>query len=220
MKLIRFGKIGSEKPGLCFDSGQRKDCSAYFKDWDRAFFQNEGLTQLTQLIAEKGESLPDINASERWGACVDRPGKVICIGLNYRDHAEESGMEVPQEPIIFQKAANTVVGPNDPVLIPRLGKKTDWEVELGVIIGKDTRYLDNVDQAVGAIAGYCISNDVSERAFQLERCGQWTKGKSCDNFNPLGAILFCARTSHSLSINDNKYSSYGCSCSTAIVEYS
>ena len=118
-----------------------------------------------------------------------RPGKVICIGLNYSDHAKESGMEVPDEPIIFQKAANTVVGPYDPILIPRQSTKTDWEVELGVIIGKDTRYLENVEQAADAIAGYCIANDVSERAFQIERCGQWTKGKSCDNFNPLGPFL-------------------------------
>jgi len=189
MKLIRFEKIGTEKPGLCLDSGRRKDCSVYFNDWDRAFFQNNGLTQLAQLIAEKGETLPDINENERWASCVARPGKVICIGLNYKDHAEETGAKVPDEPIIFQKAANTVVGPNDPVLIPRLSKKTDWEVELGVIIGIDTRYLDNVEQAADAIAGYCISNDVSERAFQIERCGQWTKGKSCDNFNPLGPFL-------------------------------
>lgn len=189
MKLIRFGQIGSEKPGVYLESGQRKDCSGHFFDWDRSFFQNEGLSKLTGFISENGDCLPDIGENERWGACVSRPGKVICIGLNYKDHAEESGMEVPQEPIIFQKAANTVVGPHDPVLIPRLSKKTDWEVELGVIIGKDTRYLDNVEQAVNAIAGYCISNDVSERAFQIERCGQWTKGKSCDNFNPLGPFL-------------------------------
>jgi 2,4-diketo-3-deoxy-L-fuconate hydrolase len=189
MKLIRFGQIGSEKPGVSLDSGQRKDCSEHFKDWHHAFFQNEGLSQLAKLLSEKGESLPDIGQDERWGACVARPGKVICIGLNYQDHAEETGAKVPDEPIIFQKAANTVVGPNDPVLIPRKSKKTDWEVELGVVIGKDTRYLANVEQAADAIAGYCISNDVSERAFQIERCGQWTKGKSCDNFNPLGPFL-------------------------------
>lgn len=189
MKLIRFGQIGFESPGVYLDSGLRKDCSAYFEDWNNAFFQNNGLEKLDKLISEKGDNLPEVGEDERWGACVARPGKVICIGLNYKDHAEESGMAVPDEPIIFQKAANTVIGPFDTVLIPRQGKKTDWEVELGIIIGKDTRYLEHVEQAADAIAGYCISNDVSERAFQLEHGGQWTKGKSCDNFNPLGPYL-------------------------------
>ena len=122
-------------------------------------------------------------------SCVARPGKVICIGLNYSDHAAESGMAVPAEPIIFQKSANTVIGPYDHVMIPRNGFKTDWEVELGLVIGKDCRYLSSVEESKDYIAGYCVSNDVSERAFQLERGGQWTKGKSCDNFNPLGPFL-------------------------------
>jgi 2-keto-4-pentenoate hydratase/2-oxohepta-3-ene-1,7-dioic acid hydratase in catechol pathway len=140
------------------------------------------------LLQEK-ISFPDVDEKERWGACVARPGKVICIGLNYSDHAKESGMELPKEPIVFQKGSNTVVGPYDPIIIPRNSKKTDWEVELGVIIGKDARYLSSVEDAADYIAGYCISNDVSEREFQLERGGQWTKGKSCDNFNPIGPYL-------------------------------
>ena len=143
---------------------------------------------LKKQVANLG-AFPEVPESARWGACVARPGKVICIGLNYSDHAAESGMELPTEPIIFQKGANTVVGPYDHILIPRKSEKTDWEVELGIVIGKDARYLDSVEEAKDYIAGYCISHDVSERAFQLERGGQWTKGKSCDHFNPLGPFL-------------------------------
>lgn len=187
MKLVRFGKIGNEKPGVLID-GKRKDMSSVFKDWDRSFFQNDGLKKL-ELELKNISKFPDVSDNERWGACISRPGKVICIGLNYSDHAAESGMAIPEEPIIFQKGSNTVVGPNDHILIPRNSVKTDWEVELGVVIGKDARYLDSVEDAKDYIAGYCTSHDVSERAFQLERGGQWTKGKSCDNFNPLGPYL-------------------------------
>lgn len=187
MKLLRFGEAGKEKPGILLN-GKRKDLSAHFHDWDRSFFQDGGLTALERLAAS-ASSLPDVSDDVRWGACVARPGKVICIGLNYSDHARESGMPIPAEPIVFQKGANTVVGPYDPVLIPRRSTKTDWEVELGIIIGKDARYLDSIKDAPEYIAGYCISHDVSEREFQLERGGQWTKGKSCDNFNPLGPFL-------------------------------
>src|SRR5262249_5926750 len=137
-------------------------------------------------------SLPDVSETARWSACIARPGKVICIGLNYSDHAAESGMAIPAEPIVFQKGANTVVGPYDNIIIPRKSEKTDWEVELGVVISKDARYLDNIEEAKEYIAGYCITNDVSERAFQLERGGQWTKGKSCDNFSPIGPYLLTA----------------------------
>jgi 2,4-didehydro-3-deoxy-L-rhamnonate hydrolase len=186
MKLIRFGKIGKEKAGVLDANGKRRDLSSVFKEWDRAFFQKGGMAKLAQ---QNVASFPEVAESVRWGACVARPGKVICIGLNYSDHAAESGMAIPTEPIVFQKGANTVVGPNDPVLIPRKSEKTDWEVELGIVIGKDARYLDSIDDAKDYIAGYCISHDVSERAFQLERGGQWTKGKSCDNFNPLGPFL-------------------------------
>ncbi len=187
MKLIRFGHSGEEKPGLLLD-GKRKDLSGHFHDWDRSFFRQNGLERLAALLAGQ-PALPDVPEDARWGACVARPGKVICIGLNYSDHARESGMAIPTEPIVFQKGANTVVGPYDPILIPRNSRKTDWEVELGVVIGRDARYLDSVDDAAAHIAGYCVSNDVSEREFQLERGGQWTKGKSCDNFNPLGPWL-------------------------------
>jgi 2,4-diketo-3-deoxy-L-fuconate hydrolase len=189
MKLIRFGDYGRENPGILTDKGIRKDLSAYFSDWNREFFQQGGMEQLQQLLNKHGEELPEVPDTARWGACVARPGKVLCIGLNYSDHAAESGMAAPTEPIVFQKGANTVVGPNDPILIPRKSVKTDWEVELGIIIGKDARYLANVEDAQAYIGGYCISHDVSEREFQLERGGQWTKGKSCDNFNPLGPFM-------------------------------
>ena len=188
MKLIRFGKVKNEKPGIIDKDGKRKDLSAFFKDWDNAFFNDAGIDHLKQLLASDPQ-LPDVNEDARWAACVARPGKVICIGLNYSDHAAESGMAAPLEPIIFQKAANTIVGAYDDILIPRKSEKTDWEVELGIVIGKDARYLDTVEEAGNYIAGYCLSHDVSERAFQLERGGQWTKGKSCDNFNPLGPWL-------------------------------
>ena len=184
MKLIRFGLPGQEKPGVLIDS-KRKDLSKHFKDWDREFFRSGGLKEVERVLSENTQ-LPNVPENERWGACIARPGKVIGIGLNYSDHAKESGMALPTEPIVFLKGTNTVVGPNDPILIPRNSKKTDWEVELGIIIGKDARYLNSTADSKQYIAGYCISNDVSEREFQLERQGQWTKGKSCDNFNPIG----------------------------------
>jgi 2-keto-4-pentenoate hydratase/2-oxohepta-3-ene-1,7-dioic acid hydratase in catechol pathway len=187
MRLLRFGNSGHEKPGILL-KGKRKDLSAWFKDWDRNFFQQNGINELDNLL-KKNLYLPDVPENERWGACVARPGKVVCIGLNYSDHAKESGMQIPAEPIVFQKGANTVVGPYDNILIPRRSTKTDWEVELGVIIGKDARYLSSTESSEEYIAGYCVSNDISEREFQLERGGQWTKGKSCDNFNPLGPFL-------------------------------
>lgn len=183
MKLIRFGEPKKEKPGVLVD-GLRRDCSSHFDDWNQAFFNSDGLRRLRELIER--EQLPLVDEGERWGACVARPGKVLCIGLNFSDHAAESGMPVPAEPILFMKGSNTVVGPYDAVEIPRKSEKTDWEVELGIVIGKDVRYLDSEESAREAIAGYCISHDVSEREFQLERGGQWVKGKSCDGFNPLG----------------------------------
>ena len=186
MRLIRFGPRGQEKPGLMVD-GQRRDCSSLVKDYDHAFFQSGGLEALESAV--KGRDLPLVPDSERWGAPVARPGKVVCIGLNYSDHALESKMPIPTEPIVFLKGTNTVVGPYDDVIIPRRSVKTDWEVELGVIIGRDARYLDSPADSARHIAGYCISHDVSEREFQLERGGQWTKGKSCDNFNPIGPWL-------------------------------
>lgn len=187
MKLIRFGDTEHEKPGILID-GKRKDLSGHFQDWDRRFFQQGGLQRLREM-AQDSESFPDVPEQARWASCVARPGKVICIGLNYSDHARESGMAPPAEPIIFQKGANTVVGPFDHIVIPRKSEKTDWEVELGVIIGANASYLESPSDSPQYIAGYCIGNDVSERHFQLERGGQWTKGKSCDNFSPLGPYL-------------------------------
>jgi 2-keto-4-pentenoate hydratase/2-oxohepta-3-ene-1,7-dioic acid hydratase in catechol pathway len=188
MKLVRFGGPLEERPGVLVD-GVRRDLSSRFRDWDRAFFEGDGLSGLAAVIASEGAALPIVPDRVRWAACVPRPGKVICIGLNYRDHARESGVELPKEPVLFLKASNTVVGPYDDVLIPRGSSKTDWEVELGVIIGKRARYLDSVADGLAHVAGYTISHDVSEREFQLERGGQWTKGKSCDTFNPLGPFL-------------------------------
>ncbi|MEJ7780170.1 MAG: fumarylacetoacetate hydrolase family protein [Daejeonella sp.] len=188
MKLIRFGEQGFEKPGFIDDNNIRRDISALFNDWDRSFFNDHGLEKIKKHINEPLQ-FPAVPEDARWGACIARPGKVICIGLNYSDHAAESGMPVPTEPIVFQKGSNTVVGPYDNIIIPRKSEKTDWEVELGVIIGKDARYLDSAESSKDYIAGYCVTNDVSERAFQLERGGQWTKGKSCDNFSPTGPFL-------------------------------
>jgi 2,4-didehydro-3-deoxy-L-rhamnonate hydrolase len=190
MRLIRFGGEKHEKPGILSTDNKRIDLSGHFRDWDEEFFEAGGLAEVRALMASNLRSaFPEVPASERWAPPIARPGKVICIGLNYSDHAKESGMPTPEEPVVFMKAANTVVGPYDPVLIPRHSKKTDWEVELGVVIGKRSRYLVDAREAMNAIAGYCISHDVSEREFQLERGGQWTKGKSCDNFNPLGPWL-------------------------------
>ncbi|WP_445737160.1 fumarylacetoacetate hydrolase family protein [Mariniflexile sp.] len=190
MKLIRFGNIGNEKPGIFVD-GKRKDVSSKIGDWNHNFFQNFNLEGLEELLGPL-ENFPDVSDDVRWASCVARPGKIICIGLNYSDHAAESGMDIPKEPIIFQKASNTMVGPNDNIIIPKKSLKTDWEVELGIIIGKDARYLNSKQEAKDFIAGYCVSHDVSERAFQLEMGGQWTKGKSCDSFNPLGPYMVTA----------------------------
>jgi 2-keto-4-pentenoate hydratase/2-oxohepta-3-ene-1,7-dioic acid hydratase in catechol pathway len=171
------------------DGDVRLDLSDHFPDWDQGFFEGDGFSRLGALLAAQIGSLPRVMKDERWASCVPRPGKVVCIGLNYKDHARESGVELPKEPVVFLKASNTVVGPYDDVLIPRGSTKTDWEVELGVVIGRRARYLDSVEEALSHVAGYTISHDVSEREFQLERGGQWTKGKSCDTFNPLGPFL-------------------------------
>ena len=185
MKWCRWGSLGRERLGVISPDGVRRDASKVGEADDVVGLAAGGESVSGEDLAR----LPELPASERYGAVVPRPGKIICIGLNYRDHAEEAGMEVPAEPIIFLKAPNTVVGPNDDILIPRGSHKTDWEVELGVVIGRQARYLENETQALGCVAGYCISHDVSEREFQLERGGQWGKGKSCDTFNPLGPWL-------------------------------
>jgi 2-keto-4-pentenoate hydratase/2-oxohepta-3-ene-1,7-dioic acid hydratase in catechol pathway len=186
MKLVRFGPVGRESPGVLI-GGARRDASGAFRDWDREFFETDGIERLTELL--RLVELPLVPEQERWGAPVARPGKVVGIGLNYGDHARESGAEPPAEPVLFLKAPNTVVGPYDTVRIPRGSTKTDYEIELGVVIGRPARYLDSIARARDSIAGYCISHDVSERELQFERGGQWTKGKSSDTFNPLGPFL-------------------------------
>ena len=183
MKLLRYGPPGQERPGLMDGSGQIRDLSGHIPDLAGAV-----LTDLDRLKAIDPATLPPVSGTPRLGACVAGTGKFICIGLNYADHAAESGAKVPPEPIIFMKATSAICGPNDPILIPRTSEKTDWEVELGVVIGKPAKYVTEAD-ALSHVAGYCVINDVSERAFQTERSGQWTKGKSCDNFGQTGPWL-------------------------------
>ena len=183
---MRFGEYKKEKPGILEPDGTRRDCSQLFKDWNSDFFTDEGLKK---LIKEDYKSLPKVQEKVRWGSCIARPGKIVCIGLNYRDHAKEIGAKIPTEPVIFLKATNAMVGPYDNIIIPKNSIKTDWEIELGVVIGKECRYLDYENDALNYIAGYTISNDVSEREFQKDRGGQWTKGKSCDTFNPVGPFM-------------------------------
>lgn len=191
MQLLRFGPRGSEKPGVLYN-GQRKDCSGEFSDWNADFFRNNGLKKLQSLLETRGKELPDVKEGERTAPCIARPGMIMCIGLNYSDHAAESNMELPREPIIFGKATNTWSGPNDDVPIPKNATKTDYEIELGVVLSRDVTYLKDEKEAAGAIAGYCIMNDLSERSFQLERGGQWIKGKSCPGFSPVGPYLTTA----------------------------
>ncbi|MEI4481075.1 MULTISPECIES: fumarylacetoacetate hydrolase family protein [unclassified Phyllobacterium] len=184
MKLLRYGPLGQEKPGLVDEDGNVRDLSGHVKDIAGEAISPEGLKKLAAIDPA---SLPLVEV-DRYGACVSGTGKFICIGLNYSDHAAETGATVPPEPIIFMKATSAIVGPNDNVEIPRSSLKTDWEVELGVVIGKHAKYVSE-DEAMDYVAGYCLINDVSERAFQAERQGQWTKGKSCDTFGPTGPWL-------------------------------
>ncbi len=187
MKLLRVGEFRKEKPAVQLADGHVVDVSSKVRDFDSAFLEDGGLQKLKEIVKL---DLPSIDlAGKRLGSPIARPYKVLGIGLNYADHAKESGMPIPPEPVVFMKASNTVVGPQDTVLIPRGSKKTDWEVELGVVIGKTARYLADKESALSYVAGYCISNDVSEREFQLERGGQWDKGKSAETFNPLGPWL-------------------------------
>ncbi|MBZ9656175.1 fumarylacetoacetate hydrolase family protein [Phyllobacterium lublinensis] len=184
MKLVRYGAAGHEKPGLVDADGTIRDLSGHVKDIAGDAISPEGLRKIAAIDAA---SLPLVEVT-RLGPCVAGTGKFICIGLNYSDHAAETGAKVPPEPIIFMKATSAIVGPNDNVEIPRGSVKTDWEVELGVVIGKHAKYVTE-DEALDHVAGYCLINDVSERAFQAERQGQWTKGKSCDTFGPTGPWL-------------------------------
>lgn len=183
MKLIRFGEAGSEQPGVLIND-KIYDVSALVKDYDESFFANGGVAALQAVLA-KNPTLPEVAGPVRLGCPVARPSKIICIGLNYADHAKESNMEPPKEPVVFFKATTAIVGPNDDLVIPKNSKKTDWEVELAVVIGQKASYITEAE-APDYIAGYCLHNDYSEREFQLERGGQWVKGKSCDTFAPLG----------------------------------
>lgn len=190
MYLMRIGPSDSERPVVRIDDTQYVDVADVVNDFDEAFFGSDGLTSLRDIVSERVASgqLRQF-AEERVGAPIARPHQILCIGLNYSDHAAETGQPVPSEPILFNKSPNTLVGPYDDVRIPRGSTKLDWEVELGVVIGRRTSYLDSVDDAHDAIAGFVVVNDVSERAFQTERGGQWTKGKSAETFNPAGPWL-------------------------------
>lgn len=188
MKLIRFGQPGSEKCGLLLSDGRRMDASSVFPSYDEAFFASDGLEKMAVWAKEHEGTAAEVPTDVRLGSPIGRPSKIICIGLNYRDHAEESGMEAPAEPVVFFKSTTALTGPNDGLEIPYGSEKTDWEVELGVVIGKTARHVAESD-AMDYLAGYVLHNDYSERAWQLEHCGQWVKGKSADTFAPLGPWL-------------------------------
>ena len=188
MKLIRFGEIGREKPGVLLEDGTRLDVSGFGSDYDEEFFATDGLTKLRNWLAKQGASALRVRGSVRLGPPICRPSKIVCIGLNFRDHAEESGMEIPKEPVIFFKATSALVGPNDPVVIPKNATKVDWEVELAIVMEKRASYVSS-EKALDYVAGLALHNDYSERSFQLERGGQWVKGKSADSFAPLGPFL-------------------------------
>ena len=188
MKLIRFGAVGKEKPGVQLENGTRLDVTAFGRDYNEDFFGTDGLAQLKAWLAKNESNCPKVDNSVRLGAPLVRPSKIVCVGLNYAKHAAESGMAVPKEPVLFFKATSAIVGPNDDVVIPKGSEKTDWEVELAVVIGKKASYVSEAD-ALDHVAGYVLHNDYSERAFQIEREGQWVKGKSCDTFAPVGPFI-------------------------------
>ncbi|MDA0327032.1 MAG: fumarylacetoacetate hydrolase family protein [Bacteroidetes bacterium] len=188
MKLIRFGAINEEKPGVLLADGTKLDVSAFVKDYDGAFFGSNGIDNLRVWLDNNHENCPKAGDDVRLGPPMSRPSKIVCVGLNYAKHAAESGMDIPEEPVLFFKASSAIVGPNDPIIIPKNSQKTDWEVELAVVIGKKASYVTEAD-ALNHVAGYVLHNDVSERAFQLERSGQWVKGKSCDTFAPIGPFI-------------------------------
>jgi 2,4-diketo-3-deoxy-L-fuconate hydrolase len=188
MKLIRFGETGKEKPGIVAPDGKRLDCSGFGEDWSEEFLENNGLERLKSWLDSSIHNLQKISDKTRLGSPIKRPSKIICVGLNYSLHAKESGMPVPEVPILFMKATSSLCGPFDPILIPRNSTKTDWEVELAVVIGKKATYVSK-EEAMDYVAGYVLHNDVSERDFQLHHGGQWVKGKSADHFAPLGPYL-------------------------------
>lgn len=188
MKLIRFGAPGAEKLGIIDANGQRRDVSAFGQDYDEAFFGADGLSRLQQWLREHLNDCPIVDENERLGPPICRPSKIVCVGLNYAQHAKESGMDVPTEPVLFFKATTAICGPNDDLIIPKGSEKTDWEVELAVVIGKEASYVSE-EAAMDYVAGYMVHNDYSERAYQLEQGGQWVKGKSCDTFAPIGPAV-------------------------------
>ena len=185
MKLLRCGSLNKEKPAVLDKNGKIRDISSHIKDLNP---KNISFTNLEKLKKINLESLPEIPSSERIGSCITNPGKFVAIGLNYSDHAAETGAKIPTEPIVFMKATSCIVGPNDNVVIPKNSKKTDWEVEIAFVVGKETKYIKEED-AQDHIFGYCLVNDVSEREFQIEKLGQWVKGKSADTFGPIGPYL-------------------------------
>src|SRR4051812_11089215 len=188
MKLARFGDRGLERAAVLGEEGRRLDVSEFVWDFDEKFFTDDGPDRLREWLDARDWQVPEVPQNVRTGCPVARPSKIICIGLNFKDHAAESGMELPKEPVIFFKASSALVGPDDPVRIPRGGTKLDWEVELAIIIGRQAAYVDEA-AALDHVAGYALHNDYSERSFQLERGGQWVKGKSCDTFAPIGPFL-------------------------------
>jgi 2,4-diketo-3-deoxy-L-fuconate hydrolase len=188
MKLARFGRPGAETPGVITDDGTRIDASGFVRDYDESFFGGDGIRALGAWVTDKGAAAPRVPRETRLGAPLARPSKIVCIGLNFSDHAAESKMDLPKEPVMFFKATTALVGPDDALVIPRGGTKVDWEVELAVVIGAKAQYVDEA-RALDHVAGYALHNDYSERAFQLERGGQWVQGKSCDTFAPIGPFL-------------------------------
>lgn len=188
MKLIRYGEAGRERPGVQLPNGDRVDASDVVRDYDERFFGDEGLEALAGWAADSASRAPHVPPGARLGSPIARPTKIVCIGLNYRDHAAETGAETPKEPVIFFKSTTALIGPNDDVVIPKGAAKLDWEVELAIVIGKTARYVSR-EEALNSVAGYALHNDYSERAFQLERGGQWVKGKSADTFAPIGPFL-------------------------------
>ena len=177
-----------EKPGVILPDGSQRDVSEFIEDYNEDFFENDGISKLQSLINSKGNSLPIINKEVRLGPPITKPSKIICVGLNYSKHAAESGMQIPKEPVLFFKAPSAITGPNDDIIIPKNSQKTDWEVELAIVIGKRALYVDE-SEAMNYVAGYVLHNDVSEREFQIERSGQWVKGKSADSFAPIGPFI-------------------------------
>ena len=187
MKLIRFGEAGKEKPGVVIDN-KKFDVSAFGEDYNEQFFESDGLKRLGTFLEINSEKLPELAENVRLGSAIARPSKIVCIGLNYADHAKETNAPLPPEPVIFMKATTSLAGPFDDIVIPKNSTKTDWEVELAIVIGKKASYVEE-SEALDYVAGYVLHNDVSERAFQLERNGTWDKGKGCDTFAPIGPFL-------------------------------